>query len=172
MSLSNQKCEIQLTLINLHPNEYSQELRYSPFAVKLDKCVGSCNTLNDSSNKACVPNKTEDLNIHVFNTITGKNESKILTKDISCECKCKFDKRKCKSNQKWNNDKCRCECEKHHICEKDYIWNPATCSCENGKYLASIIDDSVFTYDEIIDRKAKSNDEETKTIRTNFNEIK
>ena len=27
--------------------------------------------------------------------ITGKNESKILTKDISCECKCKFDKRKC-----------------------------------------------------------------------------
>ena len=172
MSLSNQKCEIQLTLINLHPNEYSQELRYSPFAVKLDKCVGSCNTLNDSSNKACVPNKTEDLNIHVFNTITGKNESKILTKDISCECKCKFDKRKCKSNQKWNNDKCRCECEKHHICEKYYIWNPATCSCENGKYLASIIDDSVFTYDEIIDRKAKSNDEETKTIRTNFNEIK
>ena len=92
MSLSNQKCEIQPTLINLHPNEYSQELRYSPFAVKLDKCVGSCNTLNDSSNKVCVPNKTEDLNIHVFNTITRKNESNILTKDISCECKCKFDK--------------------------------------------------------------------------------
>ena len=23
--------------------------------------------------------------------ITGKNESKILTKDISCECKCRFD---------------------------------------------------------------------------------
>ena len=28
ISLSNQKCEIQLTLINLHPNEYSQELQY------------------------------------------------------------------------------------------------------------------------------------------------
>ena len=27
--------------------------------------------------------------------ITGKNESKILTKDISCECKCKFYGRKC-----------------------------------------------------------------------------
>ena len=34
------------------------------------------------------PNKTEDLNIHVLNMITGKNESKILTKDISSECKC------------------------------------------------------------------------------------
>ena len=52
---------------------------------------------------------------------TGKNESKILPKDISCECKCKFDTRKCNSNQNWNNDKCPCRCEKHHICEKDYI---------------------------------------------------
>ena len=26
VSLSNQRCEIQLALINLHPNEYSQEL--------------------------------------------------------------------------------------------------------------------------------------------------
>ena len=32
--------------------------------------------------------------------ITIKNELTILTKDISCECKCKFDKRKCHSNQK------------------------------------------------------------------------
>ena len=34
--------------------------------------------------------------------------------------------------------KCRCECKKHDLCEKDYIWNPATRNCENGKYLASI----------------------------------
>ena len=95
--------------------------------------------------------------------ITRKNESKILTNDISCKCKCKFGGRKCNSNQKWNNDKCCCKCKKHHICEKDYIWNPATRSCKNGKYLASIIDDdSVITCDEII--------EQTKTIPTNFNE--
>ena len=24
---------------------------------------------------------------------------------------------------------------------KVIVWNPATCSCENGKYLASIMDD-------------------------------
>ena len=30
--------------------------------------------VNDLSNEICVPNKTEDLNIHVFNMITGKNE--------------------------------------------------------------------------------------------------
>ena len=38
--------------------------------------------------------------------ITRINESKILKKYISCEFKCKFDGRKCNSNQKWNNDKC------------------------------------------------------------------
>ena len=36
---------------------------------------------------------------------TGKNESKVLTKDIPCKCKRKFDERKRNSNQKWNNDK-------------------------------------------------------------------
>ena len=44
--LSNQKCLVQPTLINLHPNECSQEFHYYPFAVKLDLCVGSCNTRN------------------------------------------------------------------------------------------------------------------------------
>ena len=42
--------------------------------------VGNCNTFNDLSNKACVLNKTEDLNVHVFDMITGINESQILTK--------------------------------------------------------------------------------------------
>ena len=30
-------CMIQPTLINLHPNEYSQKSHYYPFAVKLDR---------------------------------------------------------------------------------------------------------------------------------------
>ena len=40
----------------------------------------SCNALSDLSNKVCVPNKIEDLNLSVFNIITGINESKTLTK--------------------------------------------------------------------------------------------
>ena len=71
VSLSNQKCKIQPTFINLHPNEYSQDFHYYSFAVKLDRCVVSCNTINDLFNKVCVPNKAEDLNLSVFNMITG-----------------------------------------------------------------------------------------------------
>ena len=51
VSLSNQKCEIQPTFTNFYPNEYSQEFHYYPFTAKLDKCVGSCNTPSDLSNK-------------------------------------------------------------------------------------------------------------------------
>ena len=82
VSLSNQKFMIQTICINLHPNEYSQEFHYYPVAVKLDRCVGSCNTLNDLSNKVCVPIKTEDLNLSLFNMITGIIDLKTLKKHI------------------------------------------------------------------------------------------
>ena len=77
------------TLIKLHPNEHSQEFHYHSSAVKLDRCVGSCNTINDLSIKV------------IFNMITGINESIILTKHVSCECKCKLDRTKYNSNQWW-----------------------------------------------------------------------
>ena len=78
-------------IINIHKYLMKKEFHYYPFAVKLDRCVGSCNTLNDLSNKACVPNKIEDLNLSLFNMIAGINEPKTLIKHISRECKCRFD---------------------------------------------------------------------------------
>ena len=103
VSLRNQKSMIQSTLINLHPNGYSQELHYYPFAVNLDRYVRSCNTLYDFCDKVCVPNRTEYLNLSVFNMITGINKFQTLTKHISCKSKSKFNGRKCNSNQKLNN---------------------------------------------------------------------
>ena len=91
VSLCNQKYDIKPTFISLHLNECSQEFHCYPLTVKLDKRVGSCNTLNDLSNKVCIPNKTEDLNLSIFNMITGINESKTFKRHISCQCKCKFD---------------------------------------------------------------------------------
>ena len=86
VSLSIQKCEIHSILIDLEQNG-------------LDKCAGSCNAANGLSNKACIPNKTEDLSTHVFNVIPEKTESKILTKSISCKCKCRFHGKKCNLDQ-------------------------------------------------------------------------
>ena len=157
---------------NLHTNEYSQGLRYYTFAVIYDRFVGSCNTLNNLSNDVCAPNKTKYLNFCVFNMIIGINEWKILTKHISCNCECKYDGRKCNSNQNWNKDKCWCECKnpkEHHVCKKYFTWNPATFSWKNDKYLASVINNSVITCGDITEKTktvpAKSTPR--KTVPTN-----
>ena len=63
VSLTNQKYTISRTVINLHPNEYTEGLHYYSFVVNLDRCVGRCNTFNEMSNKVCVPNKTNGLNL-------------------------------------------------------------------------------------------------------------
>ena len=114
-------------------------------------------------------NKAEDLNLNVFNIITGINESKILTKHTLWKCECKFDGRNCNLNQKWNIDKCLCQGKnpKEHHVSKKFKWNPAICSCENGKYLGSIIDNSVIRCNDFIETTKTM---PTKTVPTNFNE--
>lgn len=51
------KCTTESTLINLHPKEYSQELRYYSFPVNLERWSESCNTLDYLSSRVCVPNE-------------------------------------------------------------------------------------------------------------------
>ena len=72
----------QSIFMNLHPKEYIEGFGCYPFAVNLDRCMVSCSTLKDLSNEVCVPNEAQDLNLSVFNMITGLTESKILTENI------------------------------------------------------------------------------------------
>ena len=51
--------------------------------------------------------------------------------------------------------------------KQNHIWNPSICSCENGKYLASIMNDSAIMCDEVI----KSYDKKAKTSFNKFQQI-
>ena len=86
----------------------SYQTNYYPFMINLSKCNGSFKALTERSGKIWVLNKTEDVNLSVFNLITRKNEWKTLTKNILCKCECKFDGSKCNSIQMWNNNKYWC----------------------------------------------------------------
>ena len=66
MFLNNQSCMNRPTLINLNSDEYNQVLQYYPFVFNLVRCNGSCNTLDNTSGRICVPNKTEDVNLTVL----------------------------------------------------------------------------------------------------------
>ena len=70
--------------------------------INLDKCNGSCNVFR----RVCVPKETKDINVKAFNMIANKNQTKTMTKHISCDCKCKFNSTTCNSSQKWNNETC------------------------------------------------------------------
>ena len=74
ISLNKQQCMTQPTIFNLNHDEYIKILHYYPFAVNLDRCTGSFSALNDLLNRICVPNKTEGVNLSVFNMIMGINE--------------------------------------------------------------------------------------------------
>ena len=89
VSLSSQKVWFNLLLLIyiLMYSLISQECHYYSLAVKLERYIGSCNTLNGFSNKVYVPNKTEGSNRSNFNVITGINELKTLAKYISCKFK-------------------------------------------------------------------------------------
>ena len=64
---------------------------------------------------------------------TNINEVKTMTKQILCDCKCKFNSTIYNSDQKWNNKTCQCECKNYHKCKKHHSWNPSRCICENSK---------------------------------------
>ena len=42
---------------------------------------------------------------------TGVNESKTWAKHVWCNCRYEFHDRKCNLKQKFNNNKCQCECK-------------------------------------------------------------
>ena len=66
VSLSNEPCMNKPTFIDLNP----VELNYYPSIVSLDKSNGSFNVVDDLSMKICVPSKTKNVNVKVFNMIT------------------------------------------------------------------------------------------------------
>ena len=118
VSLINEPCMTRPTLIDLYP----AELNYYPVMISLDTRNEICNAIDDLSTKICVPSKTKDVSIKVFNMVTRRNERKTLVKHISCDYKCKLNGAICSLNQKWNNYTCQCGCKNYHVCKKDYSW--------------------------------------------------
>ena len=105
--MNNQKCKIRWQVININSNE---PLFY-PYRVKINECSGSCNNINDPYAKLCVPDFVKNINVRVFNLMSRTNETRHIEWYETCKCKCRLDASVCNNKQRWNNDKCRCECK-------------------------------------------------------------
>ena len=128
----NQECKKRPQIVNVNSNNPI----FYPFNIKISKCSGNCNNINDPYLKICVPDIIKNLNMKVFNLMSRTNETRYIKWHETCKCECRLDAIICNNKQRWNKNKCRCECKElidKGVCDKGFIWNPSNCECECDK---------------------------------------
>ena len=107
VSMNNQECKIRSEIISVNPNEPM----FYPHSITINKCKGSCNTIIDPYAKLCVPVTIKNINAKVFNLMSITNETTQIEWHKTFKCKGALDASVCSKKQRWNEDKCRCECK-------------------------------------------------------------
>ena len=127
VSMNNEECKIRTKITNINNNEPT----FYPFSFSVNKCSGSCNNINDPHaklSKLCVPSSIRIINVRLFNLMSRSNQTRHIEWYESCKCKSKSDPSVSNNNQRWNNEKCRCECREELIdkgrFDQGFIWNP------------------------------------------------
>ena len=71
-SMNNQECKVRPKIVDINSNNPM----FYPFSIKVNKCSGNCNNINDTYAKICVPDTAKDLNVRVFNLMSRTNETR------------------------------------------------------------------------------------------------
>ena len=148
---------------------------FYPLSIKVNKCSGDCNSINDPMAKLCVPDIVRDLNVKVLTLLARINETRKIVWHETCKCVCRLTSAICNDKQELYKNKCICDCKEDLIskltCDKGYMWNPSTCSCECDKYCEAgqyldykncvcrkrIVDELIEQCATIIDMEIKNN---------------
>ena len=107
VSMNNQKCKIRSEVINANTNEPM----FYPYSITINKCKGSGNTINHPYAKLCVPDTIKNIKVKVFNLMSTTNETRYIEGNKTCKCKCRLDASVYNNKQRWNEEKCICECK-------------------------------------------------------------
>ena len=107
ISMNNQECKVRPEIINVNVNEPV----FYPLILLTTKCSNSCNNINDPYAKMCVPDILKNLNVKVFNLMSRTNEIRHIKWHETCKCNYRLDTSVCNNKQRWNDDKCQCECK-------------------------------------------------------------
>ena len=74
ISMKNQECKVRPEIININSNNPI----FYPFSIKINKCSGNCNSINNPYAKICVPDVMKDLNFKVFNLMSRTNKTRFI----------------------------------------------------------------------------------------------
>ena len=72
VSMNNQECKIREKIISANNNEPV----FYRFSIKVNKCSGSCNNINNPSARSCVSDVAKNMNLKVFNLMSWSNQTK------------------------------------------------------------------------------------------------
>ena len=95
ISMNNQECKVRPHIINVNGNDPV----FFPYSVKTSICSGSCNNINNPLTKLCVPDFVKNLNVKLFNLVSGTNETRHIEWHETCKCKCRFKSSVCNKKQ-------------------------------------------------------------------------
>ena len=84
VSVKNQEYKARPEIVDINSNNPI----FYPFSIKVNKCNGNSNNINDPYAKICVPGPVKDLNVKVFNLMTLTNETRHIKWHESCKCIC------------------------------------------------------------------------------------
>ena len=70
--MNNQECKARPKIIDVNNN---QPVFYLS-SIKVNKCSGSCNNINDPYVKLCAPDIIENINVKLFNLMLRINETR------------------------------------------------------------------------------------------------
>ena len=102
--MNNQECKVRPQIVNVNVDDPV----FFPFSTKARNSSGSCNNINNSCAKLCVPDIVKNyLNVKVFNLVSGTNETRRIKWHETCKCKCRFNSSVSNNKQRWNDDKSR-----------------------------------------------------------------
>ena len=106
--MKNQECKARPKFVNINSNNPI----FYPFIIKINRCRGICNDINNPYAKICVPDTVKNLNNKVFNLITLTNETSHIKWEETGKCICRLNGIICNNKQRWSKDKFRCKCKK------------------------------------------------------------
>ena len=86
LSVNNRKCMSRPKILDV--NEGIGKALFYPYNVLVNKCSGSCNTLDNPRYKICVPKVIKNVNIKVYNFLMMLNETRNVLWQESCRCVC------------------------------------------------------------------------------------
>ena len=86
-----------------------------PYKILVDKCVGSCNDVENPYFKVSLPGSIKNISVKSFDLLSQKNVLKNISFHKSCKSGCLLDEKVCNNKQKWNNKKRRCECKEKKV---------------------------------------------------------